>query len=77
MTTPPTCLLVLALLVGSVPASAQQQLGAIQGTITDPSGAVVPGVAVTVTNVATGVARATVSNEAGVYRAPWPRPRPL
>ena len=50
------------------PASAQQQLGAVQGTITDQTGGVMPGVTVTATNVETGVARTTVSNETGVYR---------
>lgn len=49
---------------------AQQQLGSIQGTITDQTGAVLPGVTVEVTNVATNVARTTVSNDAGVYRMP-------
>jgi outer membrane receptor protein involved in Fe transport len=59
----------LLLLLGiASPAAAQQQLGAIQGTITDQSGAVVPGVSVSVTNVATGVARSTISNAAGIYR---------
>jgi hypothetical protein len=47
---------------------AQQQLGSIQGTITDQTGAVLPGVTVEVTNVATNVSRTTVSNQAGVYR---------
>ena len=49
---------------------AQQQLGAIQGTIKDTSGALVPGVTVTVRNLATGVTLKTVSNETGVYRMP-------
>jgi hypothetical protein len=49
---------------------AQQQLGAIQGTITDQTGAVLAGVAVTVTHAATGAVRSTVSNERGVYRVP-------
>lgn len=52
------------------PVSAQQQLGAVQGTVTDPSDAVVPGVTITVTHVATGVVRSTVSNDRGVYRVP-------
>ena len=48
--------------------SAQHQLGAIQGTITDASKAVMPGVSVTVTNLDTGIARSTVTNETGLYR---------
>ena len=39
----------------------------LSGTVTDPSGAAVPGVRVTATNVKTGVVTATTSNEAGVY----------
>src|SRR3954468_605639 len=52
--------------------SAQSQAinGTIEGTITDQSGAAVPGVSVTVTNVDTGDSRVVVSNQAGVYRAP-------
>ncbi|PYR47131.1 MAG: hypothetical protein DMF89_19815 [Acidobacteria bacterium] len=50
------------------PGLAQQQLGAIQGTITDQTRGVVPGATVTITHVSTGVARTTVSNDVGVYR---------
>jgi outer membrane receptor protein involved in Fe transport len=60
----------LTVLTLPLAAAAQQQLGAIQGTITDQSRAVVPGVTVSVTNLATGLERSTVSNDAGVYRLP-------
>src|SRR2546423_1578720 len=50
------------------PSAAQQQLGAVQGTITDQTRAVLPGVTVTVTNLATGISRAAVTNDAGIYR---------
>jgi hypothetical protein len=50
------------------PAAAQQQLAAVQGTATDATSAVLPGVVVTVTNQATGVARTATSNARGVYR---------
>ncbi|MFZ0303317.1 MAG: TonB-dependent receptor [Terracidiphilus sp.] len=43
--------------------------GTILGTVTDSSGALVPNVKVTVTNVATGVAFETVTNSAGDYQA--------
>jgi len=39
----------------------------INGTITDPSGAVVPDATVTVTNIATGVSRATQTSSSGTY----------
>ena len=44
--------------------------GAIEGTITDPGGSIVPGATVTVTNVATGVETSRQTNEAGVYVIP-------
>src|SRR6185503_11954498 len=44
--------------------------GAIEGTITDESGGLLPGVVVTVTNVDTGETRSVVTNDRGIYRAP-------
>ena len=44
--------------------------GAIEGTILDTSGAVLPGVTVTITNVGTGAERSVTTNEKGLYRAP-------
>jgi hypothetical protein len=51
-------------------ALAQTANGTITGTITDTTGAVIPGVAVQVTNTATGVSFSTVSTERGAYTAP-------
>ena len=55
-----------------LPASAQSLAagGAIEGTVTDESGAVLPGVSVTVRNTGTGVVRETQTDAGGVYRAP-------
>src|SRR5262245_11338958 len=53
-----------------VPASAQAVTGTLLGNVTDASGGTVPGVSVTATDVATGVGRTTVSNEAGAYIFP-------
>jgi outer membrane receptor protein involved in Fe transport len=50
-----------------MPTLAQTFRGSINGTITDPSGAVVPGAKVTATDVATGVVRNTVSSGAGEF----------
>jgi hypothetical protein len=44
--------------------------GSISGTIVDPSGAVVPGVALTVTNPATGIQNKIVSDGSGFYNFP-------
>ena len=56
-----------ALLLGATAAEAQYR-AAVQSTVTDSSGAAVPGASVVVTSLETGVARDTVSNETGFYR---------
>ena len=63
------CLVVLSVL----PAIAQTQAG-ISGVIHDSTGAVIPGVTVTVTNPATNFVRSSISNEAGVYNFPVLQP---
>jgi hypothetical protein len=63
--------LILAILVAlliPVSASAQQATGKIVGTVTDPQGAVMPGVKVTATNKATQVATVSVTNKEGYYQ---------
>jgi carboxypeptidase family protein/TonB-dependent receptor-like protein len=56
----------------ATPAFAQSTAanGSIEGTVTDSSGGVLPGVTVTITNVETGIQRPVVTNEKGIYRAP-------
>ncbi len=66
------CIAVLALLLlilGSTPALAQSTGSAIQGTVTDEQGAVMPGATVVVANVGTGWTRDVVTDERGWYRA--------
>jgi hypothetical protein len=48
-------------------AQASAGTGSVSGVVTDPSGAVMPSVEVTVRNVGTNVARVVQSNEAGRY----------
>ena len=60
---------VLSLAAGCVPAFSQT-FGEITGEVEDSTGAVVPGVAVTVNNTATNAQRSTQSNEAGIYSFP-------
>jgi hypothetical protein len=62
----------LAVLAIASPAFGQSQAinGTIEGTVVDASGAVLPGVTVTLTNTDTGAVRSVVTNERGVYRAP-------
>src|SRR3989304_5610342 len=47
-----------------------QSTAQINGTVTDQSGAVLPGVEVTATQTDTGITRATVTNETGSYILP-------
>src|SRR5947209_294990 len=65
---------VLTLLFLPVLVTAQSQNAELTGSISDPSGGLVPGVQVTLTNVATGERRATVTNEAGLYTIPLLQP---
>lgn len=51
-------------------AFAQTETGQITGTVTDPTGAVVPDAKVTVRNVDTGATRNTTTGASGVYVAP-------
>ena len=60
------CLMVLS----PRPAAAQAVSGTILGTVTDPSGAVVVGAKVTITNKETGLSRVVVSGSDGEYVAP-------
>jgi hypothetical protein len=63
--------LLLVLAVAIMPqASAQDSNARLLGTITDQSGAVVPGAAVTARNAATGLERRTVTNKDGEYSIP-------
>jgi hypothetical protein len=46
----------------------------LSGTISDSSGALIPGVTVTATNEATGVESTALTNESGIYRYPSLQP---
>lgn len=54
----------------AAPAARAQGLGRIVGTVTDPSGAAIPGVKVVATQAGTGVATETVTNSTGGYVFP-------
>src|ERR1700712_3296683 len=62
------CLIVLAL-CPFAQMSAQFR-GGLQGTVTDSTGAVVPGAKVTLTSNDTNIARQATTNENGVYSVP-------
>lgn len=63
-------------LLAPLDVSAQEGRGTIAGTVVDASGAVVPGAAVTVTNIAMGTDVATVTNDAGLFTVPYLIPGP-
>ena len=65
-----SCSLLLLLFLLAVPFVASAQEATILGTVTDPSGAVVPNVAITITNTQTKVEHALTTNQAGQYVAP-------
>ena len=46
-----------------------QETASIVGTVTDPSGAAVPGAKITITNTETGIVRSTTTNTTGSYAA--------
>ncbi len=50
--------------------SAQQDMGSVTGTVRDSSGAVLPGVRVTATELATTVITETTTNAEGLYTLP-------
>src|SRR6185503_3654045 len=52
----------------SVAVLAQEPTGAIEGTVTDPQGAIVQGAALTVRNAATNFSRSATADDNGHYR---------
>jgi hypothetical protein len=61
--------LVLGSLLWCLPFLALAQDASIVGTVTDPSGSVVPGVQITITNIETGLTHAIKTNDTGQYVA--------
>jgi len=62
--------LFVLILAAAGPAWSQAETGQINGTVTDPSGAVVPNATVTITNLATGAVRIVNTNAQGFFSAP-------
>jgi hypothetical protein len=67
-------LVVWLLLLTSVSASFAQSTASLSGTVTDPTGAVVPGASIKVRSLATNLVRETVSDSAGAYVVPSLQP---
>ncbi|MGH2506684.1 MAG: TonB-dependent receptor domain-containing protein, partial [Ktedonobacteraceae bacterium] len=58
-------------LIAAILSAQQVNSSAITGTVTDPSGAVVPNATVVVTNEATKVSRSVQTNNVGLYLVPY------
>ena len=56
-------------LIVSLPVAAQVTTGSISGTVTDATGAIIPGANVTIRNVGTNLTRAVNTDAAGLYTA--------
>jgi hypothetical protein len=61
-------MLLLIVLPSATPARGQFSSGTILGTVTESSGAVIPGVVIKIINRATNLIRETVTNEGGNFR---------
>lgn len=62
-----TFLFISAFLFAAQSSNAQAVFGSIVGTISDPTGAVIPGATVTVTDVSKGISQTTIANATGNY----------
>src|SRR5688572_13057347 len=65
---------VVLCLVTTMDTIAQSTNAALGGTVTDQTGALIPGVSVRATNTDTGVVTVAVTNESGVYSFPSLQP---
>ncbi|MGB6199738.1 MAG: TonB-dependent receptor [Candidatus Acidiferrales bacterium] len=69
------CALLLAVALIPALARAQQSItGELKGAVTDASGAVIPGAAVSIQNVATGLVTPSTTNASGLYDVPFLSP---
>ncbi len=66
---PKSLLPALALAV-AIPLAAQTGTGVVKGTVTDPTGAMIPNVKMNLLNTATGLARTSQTTEQGIYYIP-------
>ncbi len=62
--------MMLFALLAAVPAAYAQGLGSISGTVTDPSGAIIPSAKVTATQTATGTTTVVNTSGSGIYVFP-------
>jgi hypothetical protein len=70
------CVLLVAALMALQAAGQSIVTGDAVGTVTDPSGAVIPGATVTLTNVGTNAVQATTTESNGFFRFSLLKPGP-
>jgi outer membrane receptor protein involved in Fe transport len=68
------CLFLVVVSVAPLARAQNANSGELKGAVMDPSGAVVPEVAVSIKNVLTGVVTPTTTNESGLYDVPFLAP---
>ena len=69
-----TVYLLVLLILACAPAMAQRDMGTVLGTVSDGTGAVIPGAKITITEEATGVAQSVETDAAGNYIRPLLKP---
>lgn len=69
-----TVYLLVLLILACAPAMAQRDMGTVLGTVSDGTGAVIPGAQITITEDATGVATTLETDAAGNYIRPLLKP---
>jgi outer membrane receptor protein involved in Fe transport len=68
------CLLLVVVVAAPLARAQNANTGELKGAVMDPSGAVVPGAAVSIKNVLTGVITSTTTNQSGLYDVPFLAP---
>jgi hypothetical protein len=68
MSKPNVAVVLTLCLLASIPVFGQTSNATLGGTVSDPTGAFIPGVSITATNTATGIVTPVLSNEAGAYQ---------
>ena len=66
----PFCLFVFVISAAFVKLNAQSNSGTVNGTVSDPSGAVIPGASVSIQNPVSGYTRTTTTDNSGQFHFP-------
>ena len=69
-------LFLLLAILGTFPVTVSAQTAELRGTVSDDTGAVLPGVTVAIRQMDTGIERSAVTDDRGLFRAPALQPGP-